>query len=135
MKRILILEDDLALGSQWREVLEEAGHEVVHVLSGEEAIGVLDAGGVDIFISDMLIRGVDSQVGLRGGLSVLSHINLNIRPRPRLIAISGAHPSLNVLKHAQSLRADSTFVKPIEPQEIVDAVDSLPEPDPEFEDS
>lgn len=124
MKKILILEDEFAVASAWREALEVNGHHVIHVMAASEAIDALSSGGIDVFICDMLIRGNNAQVGNSGGLSALSYINLHVDPRPLVIAVSGAHPQLNVLRHAQALKADVTLVKPIAVDEILEAISS-----------
>ena len=122
MKRVLVLEDEFALAVQWREKLEAAGHEVIHVSRAAEAIEVLDEGSVDVLISDILIRDTEKQLVMEGGFSVLSHINLNVRPGPKRIVVSGAHPSLNVLRHAEALNAHVALAKPVDLDELLKAV-------------
>lgn len=125
MRKILILEDDLQIAVHWRERLEDEGMHVVVVRSADSAIKVLDEGGIDIFISDILIRDGEEKINRLGGISVLSHINLKVRPKPKTIAVSGAHPQLNVLKHAAALKADATLAKPATPDEIFAIVNEL----------
>lgn len=119
MKKILIFEDNFDLATYWKEAIEELGHSVVHVEEFASAVEQLENGDLDLVITDMLIRKDDQQLKPEGGLSLLSRINLSPRPRPRIIAISGAQPELNVLKFASTMKADSTLVKPVQIDELL----------------
>lgn len=125
MKTILILEDDLDLATHWQEHLEDAGHCAIHASDFAAATSVLDTKEVHLVISDMLIRVGGEVIKRDGGISLMSHINLHVRPRPWVIAVSGAHPDLNVLGHAKVMKAVKTFSKPVDVSELVGAVAEL----------
>ena len=125
MITILIMEDQAELAAYWREDLEEAGYNVLHVSNFEEAVAVLEIRDVNVVVSDMLIRDDDNRPSKTGGLSLLSHLRLHSDPQPKTIAVSGAHPQLNILRHAELLQADACIVKPFTSQELVEKVKEL----------
>jgi CheY-like chemotaxis protein len=124
--RILLLEDDRELAAYWKSALEERGYYVAHESNVDSAILALKfAKPFDLVITDILIRDADDRVGTKGGFTLLTHVSLNMREKPKMIAISGANASLNVLRHAELLRADRTLTKPITAEEMVAAAGEL----------
>ncbi|MEZ6046435.1 MAG: hypothetical protein R3C11_12865 [Planctomycetaceae bacterium] len=90
MKTILILEDDIDLGGHWQQWLEEAGYRVVHETYVEGALEVVDSEKVDLILCDVLIGNHKSGFSSQGGLTLLSHVMLNVEPKPRNAIITGA---------------------------------------------
>ena len=127
MKTVLIMEDQLELATFWREALEDAGYRVLYASKMEDAASFLYTDDIDVVVTDMLIRGSDNEIQPSGGLSLLSHINLHVDHPPKIIAVSGAHPDLHVLKHAESMGADRCIGKPITPEELLATVSELSE--------
>lgn len=125
MKRVLILEDEWELASVWQAALEKLGYCVNHEVSVDRALEAIAAFSFDLIITDILIRDSDNKIGSKGGLSLLSHLALNVNPRPKTIAVSGASPQIRVLDHAALLKADRTLNKPVTAEEISAAVREL----------
>ena len=125
MKTVLIMEDQAELASYWREHLENAGYNVIHASDFEEAVELLKTREVQVVVSDMLIRDDDDRPSSTGGLSLLSHLRLHVNPSPKMIAVSGAHPQLNILRHAELLHADACIVKPFSAEQLVETVEEL----------
>ena len=125
MKTVLILEDQHELASYWREFIEEAGYRVVHALNMGDATSFLNVNSIDIIVTDMLIRDEEAELQPSGGLTLLSHINLHVDNPPKIIAVSGAHPDLHVLKHAKSMGADRCIGKPFTPAELLSIISEL----------
>lgn len=127
MKKILILEDDFDLAMYWKERLEDDGYGVVYTSTSEEATQVLCQDEFDLVIADVLIRTECGAGPLKptGGLSLIAHVTLRVDPRPKIVAVSGAHPQSNVLKHATALKADRVMVKPFRIDSLVDVVKDL----------
>ena len=119
------MEDQTELASYWREHLETAGHNVIHATDFAEAVALLETREVQIVVSDMLIRDDDDRPSKTGGLSLLSHLRLHVNPPPKTIAVSGAHPQLNILRHAELLQADACIVKPFTAEQLVETVEEL----------
>ena len=125
MKTVLIMEDQPELASYWREHLEIAGYNVIHATDFEEAVTLLETHETHVVVSDMLIRDDDDRPSKTGGLSLLSHLRLKVKPNPKVVAVSGAHPQLNILRHAELLQADACIVKPFTAEELVETVEKL----------
>ena len=51
--RILIIEDDALLAERIQEIIEEAGHEVDHTLTGEEGLSLAEMESHNVIILDM----------------------------------------------------------------------------------
>ena len=127
MKRILLMEDDRELATYWQAGLEKHGYYVAHATDVDVAIAALKGEHFDLVISDILIRDVNDRIGPKGGFSLFTHISLNMKEheRPKIIAISGASPSLNLLKHASMLKAARTLEKPVAIEELLSVVDEV----------
>ena len=59
MARILLPEDDSSLRLFLSRALEGAGHEVVQADSGHAALPVLETGGIDLLLTDIVMPGLD----------------------------------------------------------------------------
>ncbi len=126
MKRILIMEDDERLSSEWRAVLEEHGFQVTCENSVEGAIDALEESRFDVVITDLLLRDENAKLRARGGLSLISHIRLRwLKDRPILIGVTGSDESLNMKRHAEALRVDRALSKPVSGQEVANEVKRL----------
>jgi CheY-like chemotaxis protein len=51
-RRVLLVDDDAMVGEVLEEFLRSAGHDVVTVHSGQDALNALDRGGFDVVITD-----------------------------------------------------------------------------------
>ena len=65
MARILITDDEAKLGRVLVEALEDRGHWIERVGSGQAALARIAAGGVDIVVTDLRMPGVDGMEVLR----------------------------------------------------------------------
>lgn len=125
MKKILLLEDDRELASHWQQLLEDNGHRVVVFHTATEAIQYIKEAHVNVVISDMLIRDELGMLTAQGGLTLLSHISLHVKPRPLVIVITGASPDLNLVRHAEALGADHFASKPADAQQILGWINAV----------
>ena len=126
MKRILILEDDIDLGNYWKSILELEGHRVFHETQVEHAIEVLKDHTIDLVITDMLIGTHQAGFHAKGGLSLLSHISLEMgESRPRCIGTTGASSDLALDRHAELFKVDCFLEKPIEEHVLVQTIANL----------
>jgi DNA-binding NtrC family response regulator len=126
VKSILILEDDFELAMYWRMALEERGYSVSQHSTVDSAITAIDgAKAIDLVITDLLITDGANRYSNRGGLSLLSHIELRSKNPPKRIAISGARPQIKALETAAQLKADRTLQKPVDVDELVGIVEEM----------
>ena len=57
--RILIVEDEINIATPTRKHLERDGFEVEHVVSGEEALAVVEANPPSLIVLDLNLPGID----------------------------------------------------------------------------
>jgi DNA-binding NtrC family response regulator len=71
---VLVIDDDRAHCAATAEIVRRLGHEVRTAGSGEEGIGLLREGGIDLVVTDLVMRdrsGLDVIVAARGGPEVI----------------------------------------------------------------
>lgn len=61
MKNILIVDDDITIGSMLEEILLKEGYQVMRAYSGTEALLVLKAGRPDLVLLDLMLPGLDGE--------------------------------------------------------------------------
>ena len=106
MPRILIIDDDAAVRTTIRHVLERAGYETVEGSDGREGSRLL--AGVDLVITDLLMPEMD-------GVDLLGSIRKGGHTMP-VIAMSGGGKvnSKSYLEVARALGAFATIAKPFD---------------------
>jgi len=110
-RRILLVEDDVALAHLYRGVLQMAGFETVHVVDGWSALRAMDERLPDLIVLDIHLP------GLRGD-ELLAEMSQ--RPETRqipAIVVTGADIDLAVAQAKQILR------KPCDPERLVSVVE------------
>jgi DNA-binding NtrC family response regulator len=114
MPRILIIDDDVAVRTTVRHLLERAGYEIIEAGDGREGSRMLD--GVDLVITDLLMPEVD-------GVDLLGMIRREGRTVP-VIAMSGGGKvdSKSYLDVARALGAFATIAKPFELDHLLSTV-------------
>ena len=114
MARILIVDDDDMERTLERNILEKLGHELYLAVDGANALEVFRAEDIDVVITDMVMPLID-------GLSLIREIR-RMDPEAEVIAVSGV--SRDELGLAQELGAFETLFKPVDPEKLVEAVNS-----------
>lgn len=122
MARILIVDDDTAVQTTVRLLLERAGHSVVTAGDGRKGIALFEAGDFDLLFLDIFMPGMDGFETMR-----LVHQQ---KPQIPIIVISGrpipSDSSPDFLIMAMKLGAISSLQKPFKPAALLAAVaDSL----------
>ena len=112
---ILIVDDDKELRGLYRAVLERAGHIIDEAANGAEALKYLMARTPDVIVMDMLMP-------MLGGEAVMKRIRQMPSLQDVRIVVLTAYPRFR--DSALYLQADQFLVKPVRPQEIVDAIDA-----------
>ena len=75
MYGILLVDDDPAVRAVTRELLDEAGHDVVEAGSGAEALGILGTKpSVDLMITDFAMAGIDGAQLATAARKLLPHL-------------------------------------------------------------
>lgn len=121
MLRILIVEDEYLIGSLIADALEDAGYAVAAILpTGEQAVEHLRAGGIDLAILDIRLKGAMTGIDVAEVARTLSVPHLFIsgsgEPSTRFAAeATGPRAFLqkpvdeaSLLNHLAALRAERT---------------------------
>jgi two-component system nitrogen regulation response regulator NtrX len=103
-ERIMIIDDEPAIQSALRGVLEDEGYRVTAVGSGAEALGIIADEGPDVIFLDIWMPGLD-------GLETLAEIK-RARPETAVVMISG-HATIETAVKATRLGAYDFIEKPL----------------------
>src|SRR5690349_10173854 len=120
--RVLVIDNDSSVVTWVRSVLEADGFECVPALSGEEALARLrSTSDIVVAISDIHMPGMDG-IRLLQSVATLA----GVASAPRFIFLT-AYPEMDFAVAALRLGAIDFLVKPVRPQELVNAVRSAVE--------
>lgn len=129
MARILIIDDEKDIREVLKEILRRAGYDADIAGDAREGLEILENGGIDLLITDVIMPGMD-------GVAVVEQVREN-HPQTPIIVISGggntapmsyepgAIATTAYLESARIAGADRTLTKPFDRQEILDAISDL----------
>ncbi len=113
--RVLLVEDDTALGDMFAQVLGERGHEVVLATDVPSAIEHLGRGAFDVIVTDLRLPGAS-------GLELLAWVRA--RGLAVRVVVASAFATVELAHQARRLGAREVLSKPIEPEALVAAVEA-----------
>lgn len=116
MEKILIMDDCGDFRAFIRDVLVEAGYEVLEAADGNEGLQLYRRNPVSVVIIDMLMP-------VKDGIETIMELRKTSSP-VKIIAVSGGGrvPSNDYLSMARTAGADYTFTKPIDPDSILSII-------------
>ena len=118
MARILLIDDEATVRATLRDMLEEAGHEVLEAGDGDEGLAVLDANTADAVITDLIMP-------QKEGIETIREVRARF-PTMKILAISGGSAGhMDYLEFAQKLGADKVLSKPLDFDELAQTVSAL----------
>ncbi len=119
MARILVIDDDKMMRETLRAMIEDAGHDVVEAAEGADGMKQIDAGGIDLVITDLIMPGKE-------GIETICELQVKHRELP-IIAISGGSPMGygTSLHSAEALGAKQSVEKPFTQDEMLAAVNRV----------
>ena len=109
---MLIVDDSQLERVLLGKIIEEAGHECHFATGGLEALETYLRGGLDIIVTDL-------QMPDGGGLELIEALK-SLLPETAIIAVSGMKPE--GLAEAKSKGATAALSKPVDPDELVEAI-------------
>src|ERR1700728_4440009 len=107
--RILLVDDDLALGGYLSRVLRTRGFEVVHELAAHTALARVQAEQWDLLITDIELPGMS-------GLELLERVREMVPDLP--VAVLTGHPSVDYAVSALRGSAAEFLSKPISADDL-----------------
>ena len=116
--RVLVVDDDPQVLRLMRVNLELEGYDVISAPDGEEALEVVVAERPDVVVCDVMMPGVD-------GLTVLRNLRSNPRTSKIPFVVVSAKAQRADVQAALDMGADKYITKPFDPQDLLDAVESL----------
>ena len=119
MARILVIDDDEPIREVLRGILEAAGHEVLEAADGESGIELHRSHRPALVIADIIMPEMD-------GLEVIRELR-RTSPDVKVMAVTGYDDKgeKGYLALAEEYGAHRTFRKPVDPDEIEEAVAEL----------
>jgi two-component system response regulator (stage 0 sporulation protein F) len=111
---ILVIDDDSAIRTFLRKVLEDAGYTVLLASNGREGLRLLQVSTADLVITDVLMPEQD-------GLDVTMALR-RASPDMRIVAISGGTAEFDYLDVAKELGAHRTLRKPLIVNDLLEAI-------------
>lgn len=116
LKRILLVEDDIGIANVLAMHLRDERYEVVHSADGAEGLRLLEQGGWDALVLDLMLPGVD-------GLEICRRARAMTRYTPIIITSARSSEVHRIL--GLELGADDYLAKPFSVLELVARVKAL----------
>jgi CheY-like chemotaxis protein len=118
-KHILVIDDQTIVTQVLAKLLMRSSYKVTIALDGQQGIDMFRADPPDLVIVDIFMPGVD-------GVEVIRTLKNENSPA-RFIAISGGamRGEGDRLPQAQAVGADYAFAKPIDNNELLEAIETL----------
>lgn len=119
MHSVLIIEDDEFVMNMLKQTFERAGYEVGTASNGRIGLQLYQCKPFDVVITDLIMPEME-------GIETISNLRKG-NPNVQVIAISGGgrNSPEDYLHLAQKLGAARTFPKPVDRNELLDAVKTL----------
>jgi CheY-like chemotaxis protein len=116
--RVLVVDDDPAVRTTVKLVLEREHHAVTVAADGRAGLAALAAGGFDLVILDLFMPGMD-------GLETLREVRKHQPELPVIVmsgtVVAGERPP-DFLRMAVKLGAARSIAKPFKPRDIIGAI-------------
>jgi DNA-binding NtrC family response regulator len=107
---VLVVDDDIAVGTVLAALLVQAGMKATHVPSGAAALKSLEEGASDVVVTDLRMPGMD-------GMQLLAHLSAH-RPEVPVIVLT-AHGTVPLAVEAMRAGASDFLLKPFDREQIV----------------
>ena len=118
-KKVLIIEDDVALANLYKTELELAGYSVVHVSEGSRAVSAIEENPPSVVLLDIMLPG-------RNGLEILKDIRENEQIKDtKVIMLTNFGNEENVSMALELGALDYIMKYKITPSEMKDRLSSL----------
>jgi CheY-like chemotaxis protein len=118
-QRIVLVDDDVPMRELFAKLLSQRGYKVSQAGNGRIALEQMQQMPVELVITDMIMPEMD-------GVEIIVALR-RIYPGVKIIAVaeSGLGPAENSLNIARALGAHKTLVKPLDPEQLISAVQEV----------
>ena len=110
---VLVVDDDRAVAASIVATLGASGVQAEAVFSGEEALALVDAGRVDVCVTDLVMPGMD-------GATLAASLRAK-HPAPAVVLISG-HDTREAMRRISAAKVESCLKKPFQSSELLRTV-------------
>ena len=119
MESVLIIEDDEYVRQMLKQTFERAGYEVATASNGRVGVQMYESQPFSVVITDIIMPDME-------GVETITYLKKR-NPDVKIIAISGGgrNNPQSYLSLAERLGAAFTFTKPVDRQELLEAVQGL----------
>jgi DNA-binding NtrC family response regulator len=118
-KRVLVIDDDPHILELIQILLEDEGHQVTTLPSGDRAVEVVGEAPPDLVLLDIVMR-------THHGMEVLAELR-SVAPSVPVVLLSGAVSQVSDMPEiARALGAYDFIEKPFDAQQLLDLVNGLP---------
>ena len=116
---ILIIDDDAAVSRTLSLILTRAGYTVSTAASGRKGLELLENGGIDLVLTDIIMPELD-------GIEAIRRIRSD-HPELHIMAMSGGGQidKADFLHMAEALGADGVLEKPVRSERLLELVRSV----------
>lgn len=122
MALAVVIDDDAQVRCLIAMMLKRAGYEVAQAKDGGEGIELCSSLDPEVIVTDIFMPRQD-------GIDVLREVKARAAKQPRVVAISGGSPRLQLdfLNVAEKMGADAVIQKPFTPSQLLQAVTGNPQ--------
>jgi DNA-binding NtrC family response regulator len=118
-KRVLVIDDDPHILELIQIILEDEGHQVTTLASGDRAVELVSQTPPDLVLLDIVMR-------THHGMEVLAELR-QVAPTVPVVLLSGAVSQVaDMPEIARALGAHAFVEKPFDAQQLIELVDGLP---------
>lgn len=118
MFTVLVIEDDSVMLKAIEYILKKDGFHTVSARNGKEAFALIDAGGYDLVITDLMMP-------FSSGLEVISRVRSHLIASNAGIIVISAMGQESTITEAFALGADDYLIKPILVGELLSRIRKL----------
>jgi len=118
-KHVLVIDDDPHILELIQIILEDEGHQVTTLPSGDRAVEVVGQAAPDLILLDIVMR-------THHGMEVLAELR-KAAPNVPVVLLSGAVSQVaDMPAIARALGAEDFVEKPFDAEQLIELVDRLP---------
>jgi DNA-binding NarL/FixJ family response regulator len=117
MKRVLVVDDDMALRMALTRYLEKRGYSVQNAASGKEALTVLEKDPPDLVVSDVVMPEMD-------GFEFCRRLRTTRMGQLVPFIFLSSRGEVDARVQGHSIGADDYLIKPFEPRELLAKIES-----------